>query len=465
MKNETSRLERLTASDRFLLLWDDSGWAADIGALGVLDGHGLLDSDGRVRIEAVRRWLEPRLEGVPHVRQLLYRPRWWLGGPLWIDAPSLDLADHVRVHPVGPPGDQSRLLQACAELASRRLDPARPLWEVWLLPGLPQERVGLFLRMHHIMADGIAAVAAFGSLLDTAADAPNPVAPSWAPTPMPTAGELLRDNLRRHARRLARLPVGLAHASDLLRRTRRAWPAWRELLAEQRAPRTSLNRPVGADRRLGVLRSRLEATSQIAHAHDAKVNDVVLDVVAGGLRELLSGRGEHLDGLALRAMVPVSLHREQRGQEGASNLDGWMVVPLPLGESDAVRRLDLIKAETTARKRNAHPQTGSGISQSMLFQRAFLHGFAHQRFINISVTNVPGPPVPLYLSGAQLLELFPVVSLMGNIALAVAVFSYNGQLNLTAIADQNVCPDVDVFIHGARIALDDLARSVSEYGV
>jgi diacylglycerol O-acyltransferase / wax synthase len=465
--NGTPRLERLTASDRFLLLWDDFGWSADIGAIAVLDGVEMQDSDGRVRIEAIRRWLEPRLHRIPHARQLLHRPPWWLGGPLWIDAPSLNLAHHVQVHPVGPPGDESHLLQACAELAGRRLDPGRPLWEMWLLPGLPQGRVGMFLRLHHVVADGAAAVAAFGSLLESTADAPNPGAPSWTPTPMPTAGQLLRDNLRRHAHRLGRGLAGVAHASDTLRRARRAWPTWRELLAEQRAPRTSLNRPVGDDRRLAILRSRLEPVTQIAHAHDAKVNDVVLDAVTGGLRELLTGRGERVEGLVLRAMVPVSLHREQqhRQEEGGGNQDGWMVVPLPLGEPDAVRRLDMIKAQTSARKRKARPQTGSGISRSMLFQRVFLHGFAHQRFINTSVTNVPGPPVPLYLSGAQLLELFPVVSLMGNITLALAVFSYNGQLNLMAIADQNGCPDVDTFIRGTRTALDDLAQSLSVHGI
>ncbi|WP_306901597.1 wax ester/triacylglycerol synthase family O-acyltransferase [Arthrobacter sp. B1I2] len=463
--NGTPRLERLTTSDRFLLLWDDLGWSADIGAIAVLDGAELLDSDGVVRIEAVRRWLEPRLHRIPHARQLLHRPRWWLGGPLWIDAPSLDLAQQVRVHPVGPPGDEPQLLRACAELAGRRLDPGRPLWEMWLLPGLPQGRIGMFLRLHHVVADGAAAVAAFGSLLESTVDAPDPAAPSWTPTPVPTVGQLLRDNLRRHAHRLGRGLAGVAHAKDTLRRTRRAWPAWRELLAEQRAPRTSLNRPVGADRRLAILRSRLEPIIQIAHAHDAKVNDVVLAAVTGGLRELLAGRGERVEWLVLRAMVPVSLLREQHSQEGGGNQDGWMVVPLPLGEPDAVRRLDMIKVQTSARKRKARPQTGSGISRSMLLQRAFLHGFAHQRFFNTSVTNVPGPPVPLYLSGAQLLELFPVVSLMGNLALAVAVFSYNGQLNLTAIADQNACPDVDTFIRGTRTALDDLAQSLSVRGI
>jgi diacylglycerol O-acyltransferase len=456
---EAPHLERLNASDLFLLLWDDYGWSGDIGALAILDGTGLLDRDGRVRIEDVRRQLEPRLHLVPRFRQRLYRPRLGLGWPLWVDASSFDLADHVRVHPLAAPADQPQLLQACAELARRRLDPARPLWELWLLPGLPERQVGVFLKLHHAMADGMAGVAAFGALLDLTAGAPTPVSPPWTPTPIPTAGELLRDNLRRRIQGLGRALRALAHPSRTLRRARRALPAWREFLAEQRAPRTSLNRPIGADRRLAIVRGRLDLAKQIAHAHHAKVNDVLLAAVAGGLRQLLASRGEDVRELVLRAMVPVSLHQEQPGQ-ASGNQDGWMVVPLPLGEPDPVRRLQLIAAETAKRKHKARPQTGSGISASLLFQRAFLRGFAHQRLMNTSVTNVPGPPVPLYLAGAQLLELFPMVSLMGNFTLVVAVFSYAGQLNLTAVADRDSCPDVEVFAQGVQSALDDLAQSV-----
>src|SRR5512142_678334 len=129
---ETPVLERLTASDLFLLAWDDYGWSSDIGGLAVLDGASLLDSHGRVRIEAVREQFEPRLGMVPRFRQLLYRPRLGLGWPLWVDAPALDLANHIRVHPVAAPGGEAQLLAACQELARRRLDPVRPLWELWL---------------------------------------------------------------------------------------------------------------------------------------------------------------------------------------------------------------------------------------------------------------------------------------------------------------------------------------------
>src|SRR6266567_3782150 len=166
---EPRRLDRLTAQDLMMLWPDELGWSQDIAALAILDGTRLLDRDGRVRIQAIRRQLEPRLHLVPRFRQLLYRPRQGLGWPLWVDAASFDLADHIRVHPLATPGDEAQLLQAYAQLSRRRLDPP--------------------------------------------ADAPTPVAPPWTPAPLPTAGELLRDNLRRRLLGLGRGLSGLAHPS------------------------------------------------------------------------------------------------------------------------------------------------------------------------------------------------------------------------------------------------------------
>jgi diacylglycerol O-acyltransferase / wax synthase len=372
---EARRLDRLSAQDLLMLWAEEFGWSQNIGALAILDGTRPLDPGGRLRIEAVRRAVESRLHLVPRFRQLLYRPRRGLGGPLWVDDPSFDLAEHVRVQPLAAPGDEARLLAACARLHRRPLDPARPPWEAWLLPGLPEGRVGLFLRLHHSLADGVAGVAAFGALLDPAADPPAPVPLPWTPTPIPTAGRLLGDNLRRRLRGVGHGLASLAHPGGLLRAARGASPLWREAFA-QRAPRTSLNRPIGPDRRLAVVRGRLEAAKRVAHAHQATVNDVVLSAVAGGLRRLLAGRGEEVEGLVLRVAVPVSLHQERPGR-ARGNQDGMMVVPI-----------------------------------------------------------------------------------LGNVTLGVGVLSYAGQLNLTAVADRNTCPDLEVFAQGVRDALDDLARSV-----
>ncbi len=455
---ETRLLERLTASDLFLLLWDDYGWSTDIGGLAIVDGTCLLDGDGRIRIEEVRQKLEPRLHQVERFRQLLLRPRLGLGWPLWVDAPSFDIADHVRVKEIEPPGDQARLLDACSVITRHRLDRARPLWELWLLPGLPEERVGVYFRLHHAFADGAAALAAFGALLDLSVDAPTPAARPWTPTPIPTSGELLADNLRRRQQELGRGWSGLTHPSRTLRSARQAWPAWREVLAERPAPRTSLNRPVGTGRHLAIIRSRLDLTKEIAHAHHAKVNDVVLAAVAGGLRELLASRGEDVRGLVQRAMVTISLHEEQPW-EAEGNKPGWMMVPLPLGEPDPVRRLELIAAETTSRKHDARPEAGSGIFRFVAFQRVWYRLFPRQRSVNLVVTNAPGPPVPLCFAGARLLEVFPMMPTMGNLTLVVGVLSYEGQLNFTAAADRDGCPDVEVFAEGMRSALDDLAAA------
>jgi hypothetical protein len=135
-------MDRLNAQDLMMLWPEELGWSQDIGALVILDGRGLLDVDGRFRIETIREQIGSRLHLVPRFRQLLYRPGLGLGWPLWVDAPSIDLAEHVRVFPLAAPADEAQLLLACEELRHRRLDPSRPLWELWFLPGLPNGRVG-----------------------------------------------------------------------------------------------------------------------------------------------------------------------------------------------------------------------------------------------------------------------------------------------------------------------------------
>jgi diacylglycerol O-acyltransferase / wax synthase len=453
-------VERLSAQDLMMLWPEELGWSQDIGALAILDGGRLLDRDGRFLIEAARQEIGRRLHLVPRFRQLLHRPRFGLGWPLWVDAPSIDLADHVGVLPLEPPADEARLLLACEELRHRRLDPSRPLWEMWFLPGLPNGRVGLFMKVHHAIADGVAGVAALGAFVDLVPDPPRTSPPPWTPAPMPSTRELAADNLRRHLQELRRAFTSIDHPVDTVRQARRGWPALREAFTQAPAPRTSLNRRVGWHRRFALVRTDLDLVKRIAHAHGATVNDVLMAVLAGGLRALLLGRGERVDGLVLRAAVPVSLHREQPGQ-ARGNLDGMMVVPLPVGEPDDTRRLELIAADTAQRKQKPRPPGGT-LFRNIPIQRAFLRLAARQRVMSTYAANVPGPPVPLYLAGAPLLEVFPVVPLLGNISVGVGALSYAGQFNLTAVADRETCPDLEVFVEGARRSLDALADSIPE---
>jgi WS/DGAT/MGAT family acyltransferase len=219
-----------------------------------------------------------------------------------------------------------------------------------------------------------------------------------------------------------------------------------------------MNRRVGSDRRLAVVRGSLEAAKRVAHAHRATVNDVLLTAVAAGYADLLSWRGEPTDGVMLRSFVPVSLHQEEPGGARA-NVDAGMLVPLPIGERDDVRRLELIAAETSERKTKARPAAGS-MFRAVFLQRAFLWLMPRQRFMNAYVANVPGPPIPLYFAGAPLLEIFPIVPITANISIGVGALSYAGQFNVTVVADRDLCPDLEAFVTGLERSLAALECSI-----
>jgi diacylglycerol O-acyltransferase len=453
-----SVVERLSAEDQ-LILWPDEVWPQDIGALGVLDGARLLDSDGRFQIEAAKQAVEGRLHLLPRFRQVLYVPRRGLGGPLWVDAPAFDLSDHVRVEQLHAPADEATLLRAVERLRRRRLDKSRPLWEMWFLTGLPDQRIGLFVRLHHVVADGIAGVAELGALLDTTPSSAISPAQPWAPEPWPSAGHLLRDNLER---RIAKLGSGLKEVitrpAAILGRARAALPALRELLTDKPGPQTSLNRVIGQDRTLALVRSSLELVSEVAHTHGAKVNDVLLAMIAGGLRGLLWNRNEPIEGVILPIYVPVSLRRGRSGGEGG-NLISQMVVHLPLGIADPSRRLRQIALETAERKAIGRPSLGT-MFHSKLVRGAMLKLIVRQR-VNVVSADLPGPQAPLYVAGAQLIELFPLLNLLGTESFGVGALSYAGQFNVMAVGDADTYPDIDVFAATARDDLRALAEATA----
>ncbi len=450
------QIERLTAEDQ-IMLWPDEIWPQDIGAIAVLDGPNLLAPDGRFRIEVVKEAVASRLHLVPRFRQLLYIPPKRLGGPLWVDAPAFDISDHVRVLALPAPGEEAQLLVAVEELRRRRLDRSRPLWEMWFLPGLPERRVGLFMRTHHCIADGIAGVATLGTFLDVAPNAIPAPAPPWTPAPLPSSQDLRTDKRRRAVDALGRGLSLVVHPVSSTQRVLGAWPAVRELLAEEEIPATSLDRLVGAGRSFAVIRSNIKLVKEIAHTHEAKVNDLLLTVIAGGLRALLRNRGEPVDGAVLRVYVPVSLrHGQYAGARG--NQIAQMVVPLPIGMSDPVQRLQQIAAETAKRKLRSRPSVGK-VPHRGLLGRTFLKLVNRQR-VNVTTADLPGPEFPLYLAGAPLLEVFPVLPLIGNVSLGVGAMSYAGQFNITAVADQDAYPDLDVFAAGVRDEVHALETTI-----
>jgi diacylglycerol O-acyltransferase / wax synthase len=453
----STSIDRLSSLDR-LMLGASKRWPQDIGALAILDGTSLLDPTSDLWIDAVREAIASRLHLVPRFRQVIHTPRSrrGLGGPHWVDAPRFDVRDHVMVHPLPPGTDETGLLAVTEELRSQRFDPSRPLWRMWLMPGLPGGRVAMFVKLHHSIADGIAAMTTIGAFLDAHPGAPVAPARSWSPAPPPSDRELFIDNVQRHLRTVERAGSMLARPGTTLRHAREAWPAIRELLAEEPATRTSLDQMVGPHRSLAVIRTTIDEVKAVAHAHGATVNDVLLALTAGGLRTLLRTRGEPVEDTTVRTYVPVSL-RPRVGGPQQGNLIAQMAVPLAMGESDAGDELRRIAAETATRKARARTSLGVLI-RGRFVRRLMLVAVMRQR-VNVATASISGPRVPLYLAGARVLEVFPVLPLIANEPLGVGALSYAGALNLGVVADRDAYPDLDVFVAGAREELDMLGVS------
>jgi WS/DGAT/MGAT family acyltransferase len=375
-----------------------------------------------------------------------------------LDAPAFDLGDHIRVERLQAPADEAGLLRAVAQLRKRRLDKSRPLWEIWFLTGLPDERIGIFVRLHHVIADGITGVAELGTLLDPAPSSVAAPPEPWAPRPWPSGRALLVDDLEGRIAKLKRALRGITRPAAILRRARAAMPALRELLAEKPGPQTSLNRVIGQDRTLALVRSSLDLVNEVAHTHDATVNDVLLSVIAGGLRGLLRSRGESIDGVILPIFVPVSLRRGRSGQDGG-NLISQMIIPVPLGIADPGQRLKQIAKETAKRKAISRPSLGTMFS-NRLVRGAMLKLIVRQR-VNVVSADLQGPQTPLYFAGAPLTEVFPLLNLVGNESLGVGALSYAGQFNIMAVGDADAYTDIDIFAASAREDLRVLVESTT----
>ena len=353
MREFAGRYQRLSVQDAGFLDLEHAGLPQHVAIVAVAEGGPLDDPDGRLRVDAVRQELGGRLELVPRLRQRVLWPRVGQGLPLWVDDPGFDLANHVRAVQVPTPGGQRELLGLCDELCLRLLDRARPLWELWLVAGLVGGRVGLVLKLHHSLADGLAAVQIAGVLLDGTADAPSPTPPPWQPRPAPSRSALLADNLARRGAGLAAALARLRHPGQLAAQAHTLAGAAQMAAGGRRHQRRSvLRRPVGGRRRLTVVRAQLTVVKDVAHAQGATVNDLLLAAVTGGLRALLVARGTPTDGLTLYASVPVAL-RAGADTAALGNQVGLMIVPLPVGEPDPVQRLRHITRATTAAQASA----------------------------------------------------------------------------------------------------------------
>jgi len=437
----------------------DPSAPAYIAGVMIVESAPLVDANGSPRMDEIQARIERRLSRLPQLKRRAHFPGPFQGRPVWVDDGAFMVDHHIRQGTVDPPGDEKELLAVAERILRGPLDPTHPPWELWLLTGLASAHIAILIKLHHAIADGLGAVAIMTTLFDLAPDATDPEPALWTPTPLPSARALLSDNLAgtftAFARALSALrhPRQIADLATYLRRT---------VAMSFRAPRTSFNRPIpsGSSSGVRVLHIDLEQARASAHAAGGKINDLVLALAAGGLRELLLGRGERVSGERLYAMVLVTLRSAADAHE-LGNQAGFVVIPLPVGEVEAASRLRLIAGATRHEKAEqraaASQMVGAGSVASSRITPLIM---SHQRMINLVATNVPGPSVPFYFLGARIVDAIPLLGglLGGNVTICFCALSYAGRLNVTVIADARTIPDLDRVLRGMRCAWLDLSH-------
>lgn len=432
----------------------DPGAHMHIGGVLVFDA---LPIGGPPLLEELLVLLDERLDALPRYRQRLSsRTTGGLRWPAWVDDDRFDLLAHVRRASLPAPGREQELLDWAADFYAHRLDRDRPLWEMVLLEGLEDGRWALATKTHHCLVDGVGSVDVATVLLDAA---PDPAGTVWSPPPAPAEPSRIGQ--------LATLPLkavraGLGAATHPARALEHARGV-AELLARNEvvaAPRSSLNVPIGKERRLVALDVPLSDVTAVRAAHGGTVNDIVLTMVTGGLRRLLLDRGERPPGRGLRAMVPVNV-RAAAEHMGLGNHISSLFVDLPVAAPDAPARLRMVRQRSAELK--AHDQARAGLDLVELAglappvaHAALARALFATRLFNVTVTNVPGPQMPLFALGARLRRVIPLVPLAADHAVAVAVFSYDGTLTFCVHADRDAMVDVELITDGLRSELEEL---------
>jgi diacylglycerol O-acyltransferase / wax synthase len=455
------RVMRLSLADLTNLAVEAEDTPMHEGALGVLDAEQLLDRDGHVRIDRLRVHLAGRLNRVPELRRRLWRTEPFEGRPLWIDDPGFRIEDHVLVARLPAPGGESRAFEFAEARMLALMDRSHPLWQLWFLEGYGPGKVGVFLKLHHALADGMAVLNIIGILFDTEAGVVEAAPAPWSPAPAPGHRALVRDNVARKGEMLARAGRRFVHPIVFLEACaascRGLWVALNEGIG---APRTSLNRPIGPGRKIAVLRLSLKEVKDLAHMRGVKVNDVGLDLVAGGLRRVLVSRGERTEGMSIRASMAVLLPSAEKSAV-VGNHAGTLVVPLPVGDDDSVQRLAAIALSTArakTRQRGAVPQLLMVLLAITGLTRLLIR---RQHLVNVLVTNLAGPQFPLYIAGARLLDAFAITPVAGNVTASFAVLSYDGNLDLSVHVDADAWPDLDVLMRGMSLEWGELTRAAA----
>jgi diacylglycerol O-acyltransferase len=469
---EEQNVDRMSALDAGFFFAESENTPMHVGSVAVFEGPAPTYGD-------VVRLLLSKLPSVPRYRQRVRPVPMQLGRPLWVDDPHFQILYHVRHTAVPGPGSDEQLRNLAGRVLGQRLDMAKPLWELWLVEGLADNRWAIISKVHHCMVDGIAGTDLMQLMFDLDPDATHEAPKEWTPRRPPSSlslvAESVTESVSHPLQQLGSMP-GLGSAwrtAKQMAGSGRTLAQTVPSLARQAVTPTarSLNGPIGPHRRWAWTDGRFEEFKAVRTALGGTVNDVVLTAITGGFRDLLQGRGELTsEKLVVRSMVPVSVRRPN--QKGAlNNQVSAVFVDLPVGLPDPVERLQAVRGQMDEYKRamqavdaNSIIEMGNFVAPTLLSLgvRAALQ--AGQFWCQAVTTNVPGPRVPLYVLGRRMTSATAYVPIAGGTRCSIGIFSYLNTMTFGINADFDGYPDVDVLSGGIRRGIEELMAVASSGG-
>ena len=463
-------VQRLTGLDASFLTMETPNSPMHVAGLAVYDPS---EMRGGFSFERVRDFYAGRLHLAAPFRRRIVEVPLGLHHPLWVEDPDFDLDGHLRHIAVPPPGGPRQLADLAAHLMALPLDRSRPLWEMWCIEGLEGGHVAVMTKVHHAAIDGVSGNEITVATLELSPDGdPVPAEdPPWVPDRIPTEAELLgyaATSLARQPFRVARAVGQTAGLALTLRRRNRAEPNLEPPPGFFAAPRTSFNAALTSHRAYAFRSVSLSDVKAIKNAAGVTVNDVVLALCAGALRRYLDERGEVPES-ALVAMVPVSVRTDEQAGTGGNQVAS-MLTTLATDIDDPVERLQAISAGTKEAK--AQQQViGADLLQNWAeFAAPALAGRAarlysrtkmadrHRPLFNVTISNVPGPPFPLYSAGSRLVANYPMGPIFDGGGLNMTVMSYMDNLDFGLVSCADLIEDPWVLVDGLTAELGTLTR-------
>lgn len=466
-------VNRLSASDAAFYHLEDTATPMYVGTLSILRRP-----RAGLSYESLLETVEQRLPQIPRYRQKVREVTLGLARPVWVDDRDFDITYHIRRSALPSPGSDAQLHDLVARLGSRPLDRTRPLWEMYLVEGLAKNRLAIYTKTHQALVNGMTALEIGHVIADRAPKPPEFGEDIWIPAREPSDRQLvlgaIGEWIARPTSQLAALRDTVTEvatsASELAAVGRRVADVARTF-ARGTAPNSPLNTRVSRNRRFSVDHHRLEDYRLVRARYNCDINDVVLAVVAGALRNWLLSRGEPVTpSTAVRAMAPMSVYPDadldSTGPGQAISEVSPFLVDLPVGEGNPVVRLSQIAHATESHSTAASLVDARTIVTLSGFAPPTLHamgirvatGFS-ARLFNLLITNVPGAQKQMYIAGTKLLETYAVPPLLHNQVLAIGVTSYDGMLYYGINADRDAMSDVDVLPSLLRESLDELLEA------